>query len=350
MKEKGCYLMKNKAVKLVTGALLMGLLVTGCGKKPEGVAASVDGQDIPMEAYQTEYWMQRNYIVQQYGDKYLEENVVQGQDKTVDTALKEMVLKNLEQMEMIRQEAKDAGIEIKDEDVNQVLENMKKQYGGEEAFQKALKTEGMTEDYLKKNIKNSILMEKYSAHLQDTIKVSDDEVKKYYDKHKDELAQVDASHILVKSEDMAKKVKKELDQGAKFEDLAKKYSTDTSNKDNGGALGYFGKGQMVKEFDEKVFSMKKGEISDPVKTEFGYHIIKVNDIKDSLESMKDALSQKVKSEKVQENMKKVESKKKVKEYINFKDEVELPKGMEKVTKNDKAQDQGQNQKAKKEDK
>ena len=193
-------------------------------------------------------------------------------------------------------------------------------------------------------------MEKYSAHLQDTIKVSDDEVKKYYDKHKDELAQVDASHILVKSEDMAKKVKKELDQGAKFEDLAKKYSTDTSNKDNGGALGYFGKGQMVKEFDEKVFSMKKGEISDPVKTEFGYHIIKVNDIKDSLESMKDALSQKVKSEKVQENMKKVESKKKVKEYVNFKDEVDLPEGMEKVTKNDKAQDQGQNQNTKKEDK
>lgn len=321
--------MKRIGSKILATTLLVTVLATGCGKKPAGVAASVDGENIPMEEYEREYWTQRNYIVKQYGENYLSENVVQGQDKTVDVALKEMVLKNLEQIKMIGQEAKDAGIEIKDEDVNEVLDNMKKQYGGQEAFQKALDSEGMTEEYLKNNIKNSILMEKYSAHLQDTIKVKDEDVEKYYKKHKNELTQVDASHILVKSEDMAKKVKQELDGGAKFEDLAKKYSIDTSNKDNGGSLGYFGKGQMVKEFEDKVFSMKKGEVSDPVKTQFGYHIIKVNDMKDSLEDVKDDLKAQVKSEKIQENMKKVENKKKVKEYVDLKEEVKLPEGMKK---------------------
>ena len=82
-----------------------------------------------------------------------------------------------------------------------------------------------------------------------------------------------ASHILVEKQSQALKVLDELKAGGNFADLAKKYSTCPSGK-RGGDLGQFGRGQMVKEFEQATFAMKVGEISQPVKTQFGYHIIK----------------------------------------------------------------------------
>jgi parvulin-like peptidyl-prolyl isomerase len=87
---------------------------------------------------------------------------------------------------------------------------------------------------------------------------------------------VNASHILVKTEDEAKLIKTDLDSGKSFETMAKEKSLCPSKKD-GGSLGWFTHGQMVREFEKAAFSMKKGQVSMPVKTQFGWHIIKVND-------------------------------------------------------------------------
>jgi parvulin-like peptidyl-prolyl isomerase len=87
--------------------------------------------------------------------------------------------------------------------------------------------------------------------------------------------QIHARHILVSTEQEAQTVKKDLDSGVSFADEAKKYSTDTSNKDKGGDLGWFGKGVMVPEFEQAAFALKVGEFSQPVKSSFGYHIIQV---------------------------------------------------------------------------
>jgi len=84
---------------------------------------------------------------------------------------------------------------------------------------------------------------------------------------------VRASHILVAKQGQALEIKKKLDGGADFRKLAEQFST-CSSKNKGGDLGFFARGKMVKEFEKAVFSMKIGEISDPVKTQFGYHIIK----------------------------------------------------------------------------
>ena len=87
---------------------------------------------------------------------------------------------------------------------------------------------------------------------------------------------VKASHILVDTEEKANEILEDLTDGLSFEEAANKYSSCPS-KQNGGALGQFGKGQMVKEFEDAVFSMNLGEISAPVKTQFGYHIIKLTE-------------------------------------------------------------------------
>ena len=87
---------------------------------------------------------------------------------------------------------------------------------------------------------------------------------------------VNAQHILVKTEDQAKEILAEIQQGNSFEDLAKAKSLCPSGK-KGGNLGWFSHGQMVKEFQKAAFDLKKGQVSQPVKTQFGWHIIKVKD-------------------------------------------------------------------------
>ncbi len=86
--------------------------------------------------------------------------------------------------------------------------------------------------------------------------------------------QVRASHILVRTEGHAQSLKKDLDNGADFANLAKKHSLCPS-KENGGDLGFFGKGAMVREFEQAAFSLDVGQVSRPVKTQFGYHLIVV---------------------------------------------------------------------------
>ena len=112
---------------------------------------------------------------------------------------------------------------------------------------------------------------------------TDEELKNYYEEFKDEFSEAEsrsASHILVKDEAKAKELKAKIDAGEDFASLAKDHSSCPS-KANGGDLGTFQRGQMVKEFDDKVFSMDLGEVSEPVKTQFGYHIIKLNKINEA---------------------------------------------------------------------
>jgi peptidyl-prolyl cis-trans isomerase C len=112
-------------------------------------------------------------------------------------------------------------------------------------------------------------------------KISDEDVKARYDKEvagRPPEEEVKARHILVKTEDEAKKLIAELDGGAKFEDLAAKHTTDPSGKDSGGDLGYFGVGMMVPEFEKAAMETAVGAYTKtPVKTQFGFHIIKVED-------------------------------------------------------------------------
>lgn len=199
----------------------------------------------------------------------------------------EAALNALISQKILSAEVEAKKITVSDEEIQENIDEMTEYYGGEEEMNNALVQYNLTLDDVKENIVNNIQLQKI---LEPYIEISDDEIAQYFENNKDYLDQaeeVKASHILVESKEVADEVKEKLDGGADFAELAKEYSTDTSNSQVGGSLGYFGRGEMVPEFEEVAFSMKVDEISEPVETQFGFHIIKVEDHKEAKEATLD---------------------------------------------------------------
>ncbi|WP_420266147.1 peptidylprolyl isomerase [Candidatus Magnetominusculus dajiuhuensis] len=151
------------------------------------------------------------------------------------------------------------------------------------------------EDYKKVNSINALVQKAFKPEMA---QVTPDEVKAYYDNNTKDFTmpeQVKASHILVKTEEEAKAAAEKIQKGADFASVAKEVSIDKMTADKGGDLGFFSKGQMQPSFDEAAFKLKTGELSAPVKTTFGYHIIKLTDMKPAkkvdFDSAKDMITQ-----------------------------------------------------------
>ncbi|MDQ1147187.1 foldase protein PrsA [Bacillus sp. SORGH_AS 510] len=182
---------------------------------------------------------------------------------------------------------------VTDKELNEKIDQLKADLGAN--FETTLAQYGYkSEADLKKTMKLGMMQEK--AAMKD-VKVTDKELKDYYDNYQPEIK---ARHILVADEKTANEVKKKLDGGAKFEDVAKEYSTDTASAQNGGDLGWFGTGKMDPDFEKAAYALKVNEISAPVKTQFGYHIIQLTDKKEkkSFEDMKKEIEYQVKSSKL----------------------------------------------------
>lgn len=205
---------------------------------------------------------------------------------------------------LVELEAEKAGIKIKDEEIQKEIDVMVESYGDEKSLKEQLEASGSSMDALKKDIVVYLQTKKL---VEPRITITDDEISTYFEDNKDTFAQaeqVEASHILVEDEKTAKKVAKELAAGGDFAKLAAEYSTDTETADNGGSLGYFGKGDMVEEFEDVAFDLDINKVSDPVKTEYGYHIIKVTGKKEAkkanLEDSKEVIKETLLSERLQE--------------------------------------------------
>lgn len=210
-------------------------------------------------------------------EEFYNELKVQGGDK---------VLKQMVETMLLEKEYK-----VTDKEIDAKVNDYKKQFGGEEGLQQALQENGIgDEQAFRKLVERELLAQKAAT---DGVEVSEEELKKAFeDKYKEE---VKASHILVTDEEAAKEVKERADKGEDFAGLASEYSIDPSSKDNGGDLGYFSKGMMVPEFDSVVFSLEVNKVSDPVKTQYGYHIIKVTDKKtNTFEDKKDVIEEELK--------------------------------------------------------
>ena len=218
--------------------------------------------------------------------------------------------------ELLTQEADKRKISISDEEIKSKLDEIMNKVGGKARFEQSLALNNLNKDSFSDMIKFDMLKEKLVNNLSGVKKVNEGAIKDFYvknqDKHFKQPEQVKASHILISASEsdirskieaegkklsaaeLNKKVKAEMDAAKnkaekilaevkakpdKFAVLAKKESQDPSSAEKGGDLGFFDNKQMVKEFSKVAFSIKPGEISNLVKTEFGYHIIKVVDRK-----------------------------------------------------------------------
>jgi len=217
------------------------------------------------------------------------------------------------------QEADSMGIKISDSDIDKRIEQLKKQYyGGSEArYEKTLKQQGLTQDQAREEVRASLLAEAVFKKVTDKVKVSNKDIANYYDSHKSQYVQPasrEVRHILVTKKALAETLYSRLKAGANFAALAKKYSKDPGSASNGGKLTIV-RGQTVAPFDKTAFSLKNGELSRPVHTQYGWHVIQaLSAVKPPtttpLDKVKDSIRQQLEQQKKNEVMTKWVDKKK----------------------------------------
>jgi len=270
--------MKKWKLALITGMTAVSL--AACSGNNDDVVVKLKGNDITQEDFY-------NQLKDKYGQEVL------------TSMIQENILKDK--------------YKVTDKEVNEYIEYYKKTAGitTEDAFNSYLTSAGFKSvDDFKTQLKTYL---RQTKSVTEGINIKEADIQAQYEKEKN---QVSASHILVADEETAKKVKAELDKGGKWDDLVKQYSTDTTTVSNGGSLGFFAKdGSMESAFEEAAFKLKKGEISDPVKTSYGYHIIRIDDTKTiPYEDLKLEIRDQLKLEKAKdynEVMKKLEKEYKV---------------------------------------
>jgi foldase protein PrsA len=297
--------MKISRVAILLCALVS-FALAGCGgssdKVPPDAVAIVDGQEVAKSDYES--------LISQAKKSYKNQkrDFPKAGSQEFQT-LKNQAVQFLVQREQFEQEADSLDVNVTDKQVNERLVKIQKQYfgGDKKKYDKQLKEQGLSDKQVRNDIRAQIISERIFAKVTKDVKVTDKQIEDYYNKNKAQYSQPesrDVRHILVKARPKADDIYNQLEAGANFATLAKKFSEDTGSKANGGKLT-ISKGQTVKAFDSIAFALKKNVISKPIKTEFGWHIIqalsnvkpaKVTPLKDVKESIKQQLAQTKKNE------------------------------------------------------
>jgi parvulin-like peptidyl-prolyl isomerase len=273
-------ILRNRRLLLVVAccAALVGILA-GCGggsssaTLPNGAVVVVDGQPITKAQF----------------DKALDQynrSAVQAKQKAVKccssdykTVVQQKIVPYLVQRTEFEQQAKKLGVTVTPKEIDTELKSVVKQYfnGSQAKFQAAIKKQHSSMAEVRDTIRLNLLQQNVTKKLTAGIKVTDKEALDYYKKNKSAYQKPttrNISHILVKTKAKAEKIYQELKAGADFAKLAKKNSTDTTSAVQGGSLGVQSENALVKPFSDVAFKLKTGEISKPVHTQFGWHIIK----------------------------------------------------------------------------
>jgi parvulin-like peptidyl-prolyl isomerase len=323
-----------KAVRLVLTLCVLGATVavaTGCGDAlPGNAVASVNDNEITKEDFN--HWMavaakssgQPNASVPDAPEftKCVEQKrktlpkPTKGQPETTDKqlkdqckqeyeALRDQVMQLLTRFEWIDGEAEERGIKITDAEVKKSFEEQKKTaFPKEEDYKKFLEQNGQTNDDILARVRLDLLSNKIRDEvIKGKDKVSDAQIEDFYEKNKDRFAQPerrDLRVVLTKTEAKADEAKAALESGESWKSVAKKYSIDEASKAQGGKQPAQAKGTLERSLDNAVFSAKKGEVTGPVKTQFGYYVFEVEDVtkasQQTLDQAKETIRQTLQSQ------------------------------------------------------
>lgn len=192
-------------------------------------------------------------------------------------ALQTQAVAYLVQRQEYAREAEKLGVRVTDDQITKKIDEVKKQYfgGNQKKFEKGLADQGYTESSLRDDIRSQLLTEGIYKDVTGDVKITDADAKAYYDKNRANYTVPESRavrHILVKTKAEAERIRAELASGGDFATLAKAKSLDPGSKDQGGKLTV-SRGQTVAPFDKAAFSLETNQLSQPIKTQFGYHII-----------------------------------------------------------------------------
>jgi len=263
----------KRHLPLLVLAVLAAAILAGCGGSSGPKSVPSDGAAIVGSQVITKN--QLNELISEVKSSYTAQKKPFPKKATTEyNALRDQLLQFLIQNAEFEQKAKQLGVDVSDKDVQARLAQVKQQYfgGSESKYKAGLAAQGLTEQaYVQNVLRPGLLGEHISNKLTQDIKVSDAEIKQYYDTH-GQYEKRSVRHILVNSQALANQLEAKLKAGASFARLAKKYSKDPGSAPQGGKLE-ISKGQTVPQFDATAFSLKTGQISKPVHTQFGWHII-----------------------------------------------------------------------------
>lgn len=295
------------------------IIVSACNSNTtEGAVARVNDGEISEVEYNEELDVNRKIFKKQYGEEFLSQVGPDG--NTMDDNLKQQVLDKLLAEELISQKTKEKDIEVTEEEVEEKLKEIEASLGGEEQYKEFLSSNGISDEYFRNNTRKEILMEKYYEDYLENTEIDEKEIEEFYEENKEDLVVVKARHILLTDEEEANTALERIKSGEDFEQVAIEESIDGSAA-QGGDLGYFTKGNMIKEFEDAAFSLGVGETSDLVKTEVGYHIIKVEDRKESLEDLEEQIGMMLKQQNYEQHVKDLREDADIEIFIDL-DEIE----------------------------
>ncbi|WP_294153379.1 peptidylprolyl isomerase [uncultured Clostridium sp.] len=317
--------------KLIAVAALCTLAVSAMGckmieKTPEAVQrtvyATVGDEKITKADMDEEMQSTINQLKQQYGDDYENNDRIKDQLKQ----MKQQYLNAMVNEKLMLQNAASVGVEPTEDELNQkvdeAIEQLKQQYSEDGQFDQILEANGFTEDSFREYQRKQIILQQVQEAILADVEVTDDDAQIYYDENKDTKyvtgAGANAAHILLaeKNDDgeidfdaslaKANEVKAKLDAGADFAELASEYGTD-GTKDKGGDLGFveYNQANYDKDFLEGFKQLSEGQISDPVKSQFGYHIIKATGLKDEVVTPFEDVKEQIKSQLLQQKQSEV---------------------------------------------
>lgn len=260
-------------VVLVLAATGLAIAVTVGMRRGTAVAATVNGEVI----YASELSGEVTAIALQYG---IDVKSKEGEKQRGE--ITRVVLDQMIEQRLILREARRVNALATDAQIDAQLAEIKRNFPSEADFQSALAQRGLTVNALRDRLRTNVTVQNLVGKVT-SVSVTDAEVEQYFRQHRseyDQPEQVRASHILLESDAEARFVLARLRRGDKFEDLARQYSKDPGSKEQSGDLGFVGRGQLVGEFEKAAFTLRPGQVSGIVKTQFGYHLIKVTGRKD----------------------------------------------------------------------